>query len=149
MNKDLIYILVIVALVALYFLFPRKEVEIETEYLPGDTVTVMDTISVVDTVVYYTNTTHVDTLRLRDTIIVVYSSEFDLGNDTLGTSGTVAFDMDKFTFKDIEYTYPEFTNTVVDTLKITRTEHPAMYEDVWFWSTAVATLLLLLSLAGG
>jgi len=147
-NKDLIYIVLIAVVVVYFLLFPNEEVKIETEYIPGDTVTTIDTITVKDTVVAYKFRSIKDTIETKDTIYVAYSAPFELGDSILGTSGVVIFALEEFKFKDIEYTYPEFTNTVVDTLKITRTEHPPIYKNVWFWSTAAATVLLFFSVAG-
>lgn len=149
MNKDLIYIAIVAAVIGYFLLFPIKEVDIEIEYIPGDTVTTVDTVVVKDTVVAYKFRSVRDTIETTDTIYVAYTAPFRVGDSILGTSGKVTFALEEFTFKDIEYTYPEFTNTVVDTLRETRTENPPIYKNIWFWSTAAAVSLLFFSLAGG
>jgi len=166
MKSHYFYIILIIALVALHFLFPVTEPKIEIEYLPGDTTTIKKLQSEIDSLEYWyvakldsvskvkpkfikgKDTNTIDTVYI-DTTILAYTSNFNFGTDTLGTSGRVYFDLTEFGFNNIEYRYPETIKTVVDTLKYTKIEHPGFYEDYWFWTAAVAVILLGLSLGSG
>lgn len=149
MRKDLVYLIIIGVLIAVHFLFPVIEPEVEIEYIPGDTVRVETIVTKTDTITLYVYKAIKDTLIIKDTVWSGWRSKFALGDSTLGTNGIVGFYRDEFNFHDIEYHYPEVTNTVIDTLKYTETKTPAFYKDYFFWTTLSAIALLVLSLVGG
>lgn len=49
---------------------------------------------------------------IHDTVYVVYSSPFRLGNDSLNCTGIVSFDMKRFVFDNVSFKYPRNTYIV-------------------------------------
>ena len=136
--ENYLFIILIAGIVAYYNFFPRIEIETNTIYTKGDTVTVIINQKQFDSLKYFYeakmqkmkaneffNSKVVDTLKITDTLynndFSVYSSYFNLGNKSLGTSGIVRFALEPkiFAFDSLEYHYPEVVKTVVDTIKTT------------------------------
>jgi len=141
--SDTILILMIFCVIGYYFLFPNVVTDVKTEYIKGDTVYVTTTKTIKDTVYLYSYKTNIDTLIEHDTILVKYSSDFNLGDSTLGTSGKVSFDMETFDFSNINYRYPSTIKKVTDTLKVTNTVTKPLYKDEWFYSTIALAVILI------
>ena len=110
-------IIFIIGIIAYYNFFPTIKTETKTEYIKGDTVTVIETkIVKVPTIVYKAET---DTFVVKDTVYQGYSSNFNIGNQVAFATGKVAFYNQKFEFSNVEIKYPQITKTVVDTIKTT------------------------------
>lgn len=133
----------VIAILAYMYITSSSKVEIRTEYVKGDTVHTVEYVTKVDTVVKYKYKTNIDTVNTTDTLYLTYWTGFKLGNDTLGTSGVVHFDMKDFTFTDVVYNYPKEISLVTDTLKITETKTPPLYKNSWFYSTIASIMAII------
>ena len=108
-----------VILLLAYQLSLKKE-RVKT-IVKSDTVRVVDTVTVKDTVKYFAQKTKADTIRIHDTILIRYSAPFKIGSDTLNAKGVVAFDT-LFSFRDISFTYPKHTTTITDSVFVTEVQ---------------------------
>lgn len=146
---DYIAIIVIVALA--YFFIDSKmnpKVVIQTELIKGDTVAIVETKTIRDTVYQYVYKAIKDTTIIHDTTYIAYSSQFNLGDSVLGTSGKVSFDLIQFKFSDVKYRYPEIIKSVTDTLKVTEQIEDPFYFNEWFYTT-LALLIAIVAGVGG
>ena len=144
-----ILLLAFVAFTIYQYFNPRIEIETETEYLPGDTVTVKDTVTVHDTTTVY-KFKAVEVPAAEDAEIIsaetpIYAADFNLGTEELGTSGRVELRNEDFQFRDVDYRFPKITISTTDTLKLTTTIKiiKPFYEDVWFYSTVIGIIFAL------
>ncbi|MBU0472915.1 MAG: hypothetical protein KKF62_01995 [Bacteroidetes bacterium] len=161
--KNLNYILILLLAVAIFYhlFFPNVVVDDQRVLIPGDTITTVINQKQFDSLTYHfkaeierikkTKTVYRvgKTDTLKDTTYIFYSTRFNLGDSTLGTSGKVIFDFSEFTFDSIQYRYPEKINSTIDTLKIIKTvaePAEAFYLDEWFYSTLALFVLLLSSI---
>ncbi len=156
---DYIFLIIICAGIIYYIFFPNIAIDEHTEYLKGDTITTVINQKKFDSLEYHfkaelnkikkSKTVFLkgksDTVKVYDTTYIYYSAKFNLGDSILGTSGTVAFDFEEFTFDSINYSYPLKIKSTTDTLKIISTVQEAFYLDEWFYST-IALFALLLNL---
>lgn len=116
--KNLLYsIIILLVLWTIYQYFnPNIEVVTRTTH---DTVTVIKTITIKDTVKYVSEKVIVDTVYINNEPFVSYSAPFKIGTDTLNAKGVVAFDT-LFTFSDVKFTYPRFVKTITDSIFVTK-----------------------------
>jgi len=89
-----------------------------------------------------------DTVRLTDTLYLVYSSNFKLGTDTLGVKGLVTFYDEVFGFRDVVFNHQEKIKVVTDTLKYTEQSSNPFYADTWFYISATLLALLITAIGG-
>lgn len=164
--KTIISVLAVLLLVviALYFLFPNEIITTTETTVKGDTTEVVVLRKKVDSleqyifnadpIIKYVNRWHKgihDTTLIIDTVYLGYRSKYNLGNDTLGVSGIVSFinKIKAFTFDSTEYRYPEVIRSTTDTIKTVRVVSKPFYLDEWFYSSVALFFLFLASLAGG
>lgn len=163
-NNSIWFPLILGAIIcfALMSLFTEPEIitETETEYIYGDTTEIINLRFSLDSIKYLFNS-HRDSIKkikpifvngntridtLFDTVYLpVHWAHFNLGSDSLGTSGKVTHIQSNFIFDEIKYRYPEKIKVVVDTVKEMKTvtlEEP-FYKDNWFYSTVGLILLIL------
>ena len=145
---DYILLILIVAGIFYYFLFPNEIIKTETEYIHGDTITITKLITHIDTVTKYVYKTNIDTITLHDTTYLSFWTTFSLGDSVLGTSGRVSFNFEEFKFDSISYRYPSKIKTITDTLKFTKMVQEPFYLDEWFYGSVALLLILIASLGG-
>lgn len=131
MKNSLPYILVLAIIFIVYqFLNPKVITETKTEYIKGDTVTVIKEVPVK---VFIKDTiTKVDSFFSNDSTVSIPYTKFKLGNDSVNVIGQVAFFDSAFSFKDAEIKYVKevIINTVTDTLTKTITiDKPKLFFD--------------------
>jgi len=121
--KTINYLIGLIGVLSLVFVIylQNKPIKPNIQYIKGDSVTIIETKVVKDTIKKYVYKSEIDTLTLNDTVYISNKASFNLGNSVVGTSGDVALVNDNFEFSNIVYRYPRITKTVVDTLKITVT----------------------------
>ena len=158
---------VLVSLLVIYIIYdkltPNNTVDTSTSH-GADTVTIVINQEVFDSLQYFfeakldslsktkvkwsTAKTIRDTVRLTDTLYLVYSSNFKLGTDTLGVKGLVTFYDEVFGFRDVVFNHQEKIKVVTDTLKYTEQSSNPFYADTWFYISATLLALLITAIGG-
>lgn len=147
LKNSLAYILLLITIGVIVYLIanPRTITEIDIVYKEGkkDTLFVIDTIAINDTVfVFQSDTVEIDSKGSKS-----FTTAFNIPVDSLvRVKGEVGFKEPNFTFKDIEVTYPKVEITRVDTLEKTITiEKPRVFYDTFEVGFAIGVLLTTLA----
>ena len=147
LKNSLPYILVLAIVFIVYqMLNPNKVVEMQTEYVKGDTITKVKYDSL-----YFTKTVE---SKISDTVFIdhipdvgkmVYipKTDFEIKTDTSGVKGKVSFDKDRFSFSDIKFWFPVTMIERIDTLKIASLVEKPLLSNEWFYTTIISLALLI------
>ena len=167
--KDIILLSIIFVLALIYAFRPTiEEIKIEKEYIKGDTTEIIKLRNELDSTnyvfdsfkdsiesvepqkIYIKGKTRIDTFY-KTKYIPVHWTYFNLGTDSLGTSGKVSYSQEQFSFSDINFRYPETIKTVTDTVKQMTTIEIAepFYKNSWFYTTISTIAAFIFAITWG